>query len=244
MVSSLTSSLPNLVARLRQRRWAQLVVANLRIFIGFALLPAGLKKVLGEPFTDPGTSGPFHDFLHAFHATGAFYTVVGAIQLVTALLLMTQRFATIGALMALPIFTVILAFCWSTAVYPTASVVTLIFLGTVALVLWDWAAWRPLLSPSPSAPASPTSPTSPTSPASPTRPDAAPAVSTRVWGIAGLGVALAYLCSCALQGGVYRPRGMELDNPAFYLFPVLLAFPIGAAIVDRRRYRAARGATG
>jgi hypothetical protein len=69
-------------------------------------------------------------------------------------------------------------------------------------------------------------------------------VSTRVWGIAGLGVALAYLCSCALQGGVYRPRGMELDNPAFYLFPVLLAFPIGAAIVDRRRYRAARGRHG
>lgn len=134
-----------MVAWFRQRRWAHLAVVNLRILIGFAFLPAGLKKILGEPFTDPGNRGPFHEFLHAFHATGHFYTFVGVVQLVAATLLMTQRFATAGAFMALPVTGAILAFCWSTAVVPTAVVVTLMFAGLVGLALWDVERWRGVL---------------------------------------------------------------------------------------------------
>src|SRR5689334_12862731 len=80
-VDSVMDRIEAMVAWLRQRRWAHLAVVNLRILIGFAFLPAGLKKILGEPFTDPGNRGPFHEFLHAFHATGHFYTFVGVVQL-------------------------------------------------------------------------------------------------------------------------------------------------------------------
>ncbi|HLL23075.1 MAG TPA: hypothetical protein VK427_13135, partial [Kofleriaceae bacterium] len=131
-----------LIASLRRARWANLAVVNLRFLIGFAFLPAALKKISGQPFTDPSNQGRFHDFLHAFYATGWFYGFVGVMQLVAAVLLYTQRFALVGALVALPILTTITAFCWSTGVYPTASIATLMWLGTLGLLIWDHARLR------------------------------------------------------------------------------------------------------
>jgi len=192
------------------------MVALTRIFVGFALVPSGLKKVLGEPFTDPANTGPFHEFLHAFHATGFFYSFVGAMQLVTALLLMSQRHASFGALMLLPIVTTILVLCWSTAVYPTASVVTLMWLATVGLLLWDLDRFRGVLSSRPAEP----------------RPALTDAT---LWGRCGLAVLGLYLFTCLIEGGVYRPRGVELDNPSFYVFPLLLILPIATLLLDRRR---------
>lgn len=132
------SRLERLHARARGARWLELVIVNLRLLLGFAFVPAGLKKVLGQPFTDPQNTGRFHDFLHAFHDTGFFYRFVGGVQLTVALLLLTQRFARWGALLALPVITAIMVFCWSTGVVPTAIVATLMFLGVTALVIWDW----------------------------------------------------------------------------------------------------------
>jgi uncharacterized membrane protein YphA (DoxX/SURF4 family) len=208
---------------LRRRAGAQRFVALLRIFLGFALLPSGLKKVLGTPFTDPENHGPFHDFLHAFYATGFFYTFVGLCQLLTALLLMTQRWASLGAVLMAPIITVILVFCWSTHVVPTATVVSAMFLGTVFLLLWDRAKWLALLYPEPS------------SRAWPVRAAAPELAGTRRWGVCGLAVYVCYLLSCAAQGGVYRPRGLAWHEPAFYVLPALLLLPAVTYFVDRRR---------
>ena len=98
----MTQWIARVVHRLRQKRWLHISVIVLRIVIGFAFLPAGLKKVLGEPFTDPTNTGPFHEFLHAFHGTGFFYSFVGAVQLLAAILMMTQRYATVFSQFARP----------------------------------------------------------------------------------------------------------------------------------------------
>lgn len=209
-----------MIARLRAKRWATLCVVNLRILIGFAFLPAGLKKLLDQPFTDPANTGAFHDFLDAFHATGWFYQFVGAMQLVTAVLLITQRFATIGALLAVPITATITAFCWSTHVYPTAAVITLMFLGSLGLALWDLPRWqlvfardervRELLdTPAPAAP-----------------------VDMRLWQRCGVAIVTLYLGTCAALGGVYRPKGMALDEPAFYVMPAILLLPVIALAIE------------
>jgi uncharacterized membrane protein YphA (DoxX/SURF4 family) len=210
------------IDRLRTRRWAWLGVVNLRILIGFAFLPSGLKKVLDQPFTDPDKTGPFHDFLHAFHATGWFYQFVGAAQLVTATLLITQRFATAGALVAVPITATITMFCWSTKVYPTATVITLMCLGTIALALWDYRRWALVLArddrahdvhvPGREAP-----------------------IDLRLWQACGVAIVGLYFGTCLALGGVYRPRGMDLTSPAFYVMPAILVLPIITLVVDQRR---------
>lgn len=194
------SSLAKRLEQLRQRRWARACVANLRLLIGFAFVPAGLKKVLGEPFTAAENVGPFHEFLHAFHATGFFYQFVGLLQLLAALLLLSQRWAWLGAALVLPLITAILTFCWSTAVYPTACVVSLMFLGVLTLLLWDLPRWQRVF----------------------TLEDGAASRrelghEARPWQASGVAISLLYLAACALAGGVYRPRGAEWGQPAFYL---------------------------
>jgi uncharacterized membrane protein YphA (DoxX/SURF4 family) len=213
-----------LVARARRTRWVNVAVVNLRFLIGFAFVPAALKKVLDQPFTDLANRGRFHDFLDAFHATGWFYGFVGWLQLTAAVLLLTQRFATIGALVALPILTAITAFCWSTGVYPTASVVTLMWLGTVGLVVWDLEKWRGVF-------------------ARDDRPHEvriapidAP-IDLRLWERCGVAIIALYFGTALLRGGVYRPRGIELDEPAFYVLPAMMLLPIVTFVIDQRRAR-------
>jgi uncharacterized membrane protein YphA (DoxX/SURF4 family) len=221
-------SLPlHVLHRLRRKRWANLAVVNLRILLGFAFLPAGLKKVIGQRFTDLANHGPFHDFLHAFYDTGLFYSFVGALQLVAALLLMTQRFALLGALLAFPIFTAILAFCWSTGVVFTAVMVTLMWSATVGLLIWDSERLRPLVQLSWAQPGGEGAPTAPID----------PPIDLSLWARCGWAIFLLYLATCGLAGGVYRPRGVELDQPAFYVLPSIALIPVVTYFLDRRRRR-------
>jgi uncharacterized membrane protein YphA (DoxX/SURF4 family) len=217
-----------LLHKVRQTRWANLFIVILRILLGYAFIPAGLKKVLDEPFTDPTKTGAFHEFLHAFYATGWFYQFVGVMQLTVGILLMTQTFGTLGAAMALPIFAAITAFCWSTNAIFTAWMVTLMLLGTLVLVAWDFEKWRgilnvgPLDSPGPEA--------------------TIPPVDIGLWRLCGIAILVLYFGICLYSGGIYRPKGVDLDNPAFYTFPLIATFPfITIAIEIRRRRRSSAG---
>jgi uncharacterized membrane protein YphA (DoxX/SURF4 family) len=216
-----------MIACARQTRWANVTVVNLRIFLGFAFVPAGLKKVLEQPFTDPNSRGIFHEFLHAFHATGAFYQFVGVMQLAAAVLLMSQRFATAGALLALPIFGAVTMFCWSTRAYFTAVMVTLMLLGIVGLLVWDFHKWRGVFASDERA-------------SDVHFPALSAVVDLGLWQRCGLAILTLYLAVCALTGGIYRPKGVELDTPSFYVFPALLLIPIVTFAVDQARYRRSR----
>jgi hypothetical protein len=209
----------NVVARARRVRGLHLAVVFLRYLIGFAFVPSALKKVLDQPFTDPDKHGRFHDFLHAFHATGWFYQFVGTLQLTAAVLLFTQRFAALGALVALPILTAITAFCWSTGVAPTATIATLMWLGTVALVAWDVAKWRGIFA----ADGAQLPPLEPS------------LIDLRPWARCGAAMLAVYATGAVLHGGVYRPRGVELDQPGFYVMPLMLILPLVTYLMERRR---------
>ncbi len=213
-----------LIADLRQKRWAQLFVVNLRIFIGLAFLPASLKKILGQPFTDPEKTGVFHEFLHAFHSVDGFYQFVGVMQLVVAVLLMTQRFATLGAALALPLLVAIGALCWSSAGIPTVTVVTLMTFGVIGLLLWEADRWRGIFASEESS--------------LEIKILAIPAlVDRKLWSRCGAAIILVYVAVSLSQGGVYRPRGVELHNPAFYLLPLIVLFPIVTWLIDRSRFK-------
>lgn len=217
-------TLRDLIDRFRTRRWSHLFIANLRILLGFAFLPAGLKKVLHQPFTDPQNTGTFHEFLHAFYATGAFYQFVGVVQLLLAVLLMTQTFALLGSLMTLPVIACIVVFCWSTGVVPTAVVTTLMLCATLVLIAWDVDRWLPVFLPDfvqlvrePAAAQS------------------EPLIDLPLWRACGAGILVFYGLTCLLYGGVYRPKGLDLGEPAFYALPLIALFPAVTWIVEQRR---------
>jgi uncharacterized membrane protein YphA (DoxX/SURF4 family) len=220
-----------IMRRLRQKRWIQVSVIVLRIVIGFAFLPAGLKKVLGQPFTDPANTGAFHEFLHAFHGTGFFYSFVGAVQLLAAILLMTQRYATIGTVILSPILLAILVFCWSTVVIPTASVVTLMTLGVVFLLAWDVHKWRRLFGQNEVEGQGPL-------------PESDPTIDMSLWTRCGILMLLLYFGNAIAIGGVYRPMGAEWSNPSFIVLQVITVLPLVTFVIDYRRHRRTRKGKG
>ncbi len=207
------------VAARRGRGWHHLVIV-LRLLIGFAFLPAGIKKVLGQPFTDPTNHGRFHDFLHAFHATGGFYRFVGVVQLVAALLLMTQRRAGLGAALAAPVLTAIVVFCWSTGVVPTAIVATSMWLGTLALLAWELPRWWTSSSAVPRA-----------------VDDGPVSADLGAWAGCGLAVLALYLAVSLASDGAYRPRGADTGDWRWWAIALMPVLPIATAVIVRRRRR-------
>ena len=208
----------------RSRGWWHLVVV-LRIVLGFAFVPSGLKKLLDEPFSDPVNVGIFHEFLHAFHGTGLLYRFVGVAQLVAALLLMTQYFGALGAMIFLPICAGILVLCWGTGAIPTAIVVSAMTVAVVFLLLWDFPRWSGLLraagAPTPDAPPLGMGPPQ--------------GIQLGIWSLCGASIFLLYVASCWWAGEIYRPRGVDWQEPGFYILPFLVSLTGLAFLLERQR---------
>jgi len=142
-------------------------------------------------------------------------------------LLMTQTWALLGALLALPIITAITVFCWSTWVLPTASVASLMWLGIVALLVWDFEALEPLFRRADAEP-----------PPSADAPTPEP-IDLSVWRRCASGILTLYAASCLFFGGVYRPKGVDLKEPAFYVLPLILLLPVITLAWEQRHRKSA-----
>jgi len=215
------------VNRARERRSLHIFVIVLRMMIAFAFIPAGLKKVIGERFTAAEKTGPFNEFVHAFFDTGLLYHWVGALQLVAACLLMTQRFATLGAILMAPILFTILVFCWGVMVIPTATVVTLMSLGIVGLLLWDIHKLKLLFMEDGQQ-------------VNFTLPGPHPNIDMTLWTRCGWLILILYFGTAALTQSVYRPMGADWSNPSFIVLQMITVLPLITFIIDYRRSKGAR----
>lgn len=211
------------------RAWWHVVLV-LRIVLGFAFVPSGLKKIIGEPFTDPGNTGIFHEFLHAFHGTGLLYHFVGITQLLAAFLLMTQFFGALGAMIFLPICAGILVLCWGSGAIPTAIVVTAMVLAVFFLLLWDFPLWAGVVRLEPAKPQGAGESDLVRLCRVPPR-----GIEPWIWSICGGAIFVLYVASCWWAGEVYRPRGVDLQAPGFYVLPFLMSLMGIAYLLERRR---------
>ena len=133
--------------KFRKNHFLNLFVINLRYLIGFGFLPSGMIKVMDKPFTRIENEGIFFDFLDVFHATGEFYQMVGIMQVAAAILLITQRFASLGAFIFLPIIFCISVLTLGTIGSLTPLIAVLMFSGIIFLLLWDYPEWINILNP-------------------------------------------------------------------------------------------------
>lgn len=148
--------------RFRNNKVFHLVVVNLRYIIGLGFLPSGMIKVLDKPFTRIENVGVFYDFLDALFATGIYYNMIGLIQVIAAILLITQRFATLGAALFLPVIFNITVLTFSTIGSLTPIIALLMLLGTILLLLWDYYKWINIFSADNSISSFPSKPEYPT----------------------------------------------------------------------------------
>lgn len=132
-------------SRLRNNQFLNLVVIGIRFLVGFAFIPSGLKKFLGERFTTIGTDDPIGYFFEAMYRTGDYWIFLGFCQLLTAFLLFTQRFATLGALMFFGIILNICIITISMQFTGTWVITSLMLFAAIVLLAWDGNKLKPIV---------------------------------------------------------------------------------------------------
>lgn len=133
--------LPSTYLKLRSNFWLHLFTLNLRNLLGIGFLIGGLRKINGQPFANPGQEGAFFEFLDALHANLIYYEFVGWAQLIAGILLLTQRYATVGAVIYFPIILNIMVFTVFSVGTLTPWIASFMCLGTLYLLLWDYPKW-------------------------------------------------------------------------------------------------------
>ncbi len=99
---------------------------------------------MGNRFTTIPISNPIGFFFEAMFQTGIYWQFLGFTQIIAALLLMTQRFATLGNLIFLGIITNIFLITFSMDFAGTVYITFLLLVASIGLLLWDFPKWKPL----------------------------------------------------------------------------------------------------
>jgi hypothetical protein len=139
------NALAALIEWLKRFRVVQLFTIYLRYLIGSAFVYASVPKILGERFTQIPTSNPVGFYFEAMYQTGFYWNFLGWGQMVAAVLMMTQRFAALGATLFYPIIINVWLVTWSVGFKGTPVITFLMFLGTTYLLVWEYRRLVPML---------------------------------------------------------------------------------------------------
>jgi len=136
--------------KIRSNILAQLFVIYTRYLIGAAFVFAAIVKIKGGRFTTiDGINEPINSAWHMFetlYQSGLWWKFLGLGQLIAGFLLMTQRYAKLGALLFLPIISNVFVITISYDFRGTPIITGLMLLANIMLVLWDWDEVKILLN--------------------------------------------------------------------------------------------------
>jgi hypothetical protein len=135
---------------LKQKTWANIFIIYTRYLIGGAFVFASLIKIKGQRFTsESGAAEPINSAFHFFetmYQSGIYWQFIGLGQLLAGTLLMTQRYAKLGALINFPIIANIFVITISYDFNYTPVITGLILLANILLIYWDWNELRILVN--------------------------------------------------------------------------------------------------
>lgn len=138
---------------MKQKILPQLFVVYLRYLIGFAFIFASLVKIQGLRFTaESGAENPINSAWHFFetlYESGIYWRFLGIAQFITGALLVTQKYAKLGAILFLPIIANVFIITISYDFNGTPIVTGLMLLSTLFLIFWDWDSLKILINKKP-----------------------------------------------------------------------------------------------
>lgn len=135
----------SLVNYLRGRSSFTAFVIYLRYLLGGAFVYSGIGKAMGGRFIQAGSlqippQGMTLDvFFETLYRTGIWWQFLGYSQVIAGLLLATQRFSSLGALLFLPISLNIFMITISMDFHATPFLTGSIVLANIGLLCWDFA---------------------------------------------------------------------------------------------------------
>jgi uncharacterized membrane protein YphA (DoxX/SURF4 family) len=123
--------------KVQQSKLIQWIIIHIRYLIALAFVPSGFTKLIGERFTQLPKSEAVGQFFEVIYQSGMYYNFLGLAQIITAILLMTQRFALIGTLLFLAITSNIWMITISLHFKGTWIITSLMMLAGFILLYWD-----------------------------------------------------------------------------------------------------------
>jgi hypothetical protein len=145
--------LKQLINNLKSKILPQLFIIYTRYLIGAAFVFASVVKLQGQRFTTmDGINEPINSAWHMFetlYQSGLWWKFMGLGQIIAGLLLMTQRYAKLGALMFLPIIANVFIFTLSYDFRGTPIITGLMLVANIMLVFWDWDELKILVNKTP-----------------------------------------------------------------------------------------------
>ncbi|WP_109301402.1 hypothetical protein [Aquimarina sp. AU474] len=128
--------------KIKRKILPQIFIIYTRYLIGGAFVFASLIKIKGNRFTsESGELNPINSAWHFFetmYQSGLYWQFIGVSQLIAGLLLMTQKFSKLGALINFPIILNIFIITLSYYFAYTPVVTGLMLLANLLLIVWEW----------------------------------------------------------------------------------------------------------
>lgn len=130
--------------------WAQLFIIYTRYMLGGGFVFASIIKIKGRRFTTlPQEGADFGTAMHFFetmYQTGLYWQFLGWGQLIAGFLLMTQRFAKLGAVVNFPIILNVFIITISMDFSLTPVITGMMLLANLGLLVWHWGELRTLVN--------------------------------------------------------------------------------------------------
>ena len=117
-----------------------------RILLSLAFIPSGLKKLLGQRFTNLGVDNSVGFFFEALYQSGWYWNFLGFMQLLVALLILIPRTTFFASIVYLPIIINIFFIVISMDFKGTPYIAGLILLANIYLLLWDYEKLKQIVS--------------------------------------------------------------------------------------------------
>lgn len=139
-----------MLSKLKTKIIPQLLIIFIRYILGLSFVFASIIKIKGLRFTgSDGINSPINSSWHFFetmYQSGIYWQFLGLGQLVAGGLLLTQRFAKLGAIMFLPIIANVFVITISYDFNGTPIVTGLMLLANIVLIIWDWDTLKVLVN--------------------------------------------------------------------------------------------------
>ena len=119
-------------------KWFKRFAIFCRVALAASFIPAGYVKIAGERFAAGlPSNNPLGHYFDALHVTGYYYTFIGIVQIITAILLLIPRTAFLGALMYFAFIVNICVLTYATRFDGTRGI-TFMLLASLFLLAWNY----------------------------------------------------------------------------------------------------------
>ena len=119
-------------------KWLQRFAVFCRIALAVSFIPTGFVKIMGERFAEGLPShNPLGHYFDALYLTGYYYTFIGIVQIITAILILIPRTSLLGVLMYFPIIVNICVLTYATR-FDGTRLITMMVLASLFLLIWDY----------------------------------------------------------------------------------------------------------